>query len=120
METCDRPVRARGWCSAHYERWRRGGNLYESVPVGAIRRIPRKATFEKCWNLADRISDMLAVDGEWWTLQALAERFDAHPDSILRSARQLEADELIERRHVLLATTVNGRGHDHRIEWRAV
>lgn len=26
VDGCDRPVRARGWCSLHWQRWRRTGN----------------------------------------------------------------------------------------------
>lgn len=33
VETCDRPVYCRGWCSAHYSRWKRGGDIQADVPI---------------------------------------------------------------------------------------
>lgn len=33
---CDLPVRARGWCRAHYERWYRHGDALPDVPVGGV------------------------------------------------------------------------------------
>lgn len=31
---CNRPARARGWCMAHYDRWRRHGDVLADVPIG--------------------------------------------------------------------------------------
>lgn len=33
VETCDRPVRKREWCDAHYCRWKRHGDLRAEVPL---------------------------------------------------------------------------------------
>ena len=33
VEGCDAPVKAHGWCSAHYFRWRNHGDLQVDVPV---------------------------------------------------------------------------------------
>jgi len=35
VEGCERPHEARGWCSAHYERWRKDGTVRPAVPVRA-------------------------------------------------------------------------------------
>ena len=32
---CDREVYARGWCSAHWTRWQRKGDVCAHIPVGA-------------------------------------------------------------------------------------
>lgn len=33
VERCDRPAFCRGWCSAHYERWRKTGDLREDIDL---------------------------------------------------------------------------------------
>lgn len=35
VDGCDRDVSSRGWCSAHYERWRSKGDVFAHVPIGA-------------------------------------------------------------------------------------
>jgi hypothetical protein len=39
VERCPKPAKTRGWCSAHYERWRRNG---EPGPAGDARRRPKR------------------------------------------------------------------------------
>ena len=39
VEGCDRPKRARGWCTKHWQRWRRNGH-----PTAAVERKPRSDT----------------------------------------------------------------------------
>lgn len=34
VEGCERPAYARGWCQAHYGRWRQHGDVRADVPVG--------------------------------------------------------------------------------------
>lgn len=34
VPTCDRPVRARGWCASHYRRWQRHGDVRADLPIG--------------------------------------------------------------------------------------
>lgn len=34
VERCERPVFCRGWCSAHYFRWKKHGDVRSDVPVG--------------------------------------------------------------------------------------
>lgn len=43
VEGCEKLARTRGWCSAHYERWRRNGN---PGPAGDARRRPPKGPCE--------------------------------------------------------------------------
>lgn len=33
VEGCAKKVKSRGWCSAHYERWRTGGDVYAGRPI---------------------------------------------------------------------------------------
>lgn len=33
VEDCDRPAKSRGWCSTHYKRWRRHGDLSDPAPL---------------------------------------------------------------------------------------
>ena len=33
IDGCDRPVHARGWCHAHFERWRKTGDVDAATPV---------------------------------------------------------------------------------------
>lgn len=33
VSTCDRIITARGWCSGHYDRWRRTGEIQPEVPL---------------------------------------------------------------------------------------
>ena len=33
IKTCTEPARTRGWCGAHYERWRRTGDVQADKPV---------------------------------------------------------------------------------------
>jgi hypothetical protein len=33
VDGCDRPMKHLEWCGAHYERWRRHGDLNEAVPI---------------------------------------------------------------------------------------
>ena len=46
VEGCDRPAATRGWCHAHYLRWRRTGHVDPSRPLG--RRINTVCTVEDC------------------------------------------------------------------------
>ena len=38
VESCERPVRARGWCNTHYQRWRKAGDVDPDRPIGAPRK----------------------------------------------------------------------------------
>jgi hypothetical protein len=50
VENCDRPSDSRGWCRAHYERWRTTGDVDASRPV--VGKVPRppgaQCTVEGC------------------------------------------------------------------------
>jgi len=35
IEGCDKPMSARGWCAAHYTRWRKHGDPLTVLPRGA-------------------------------------------------------------------------------------
>ena len=32
--SCENPIHKRGWCSAHYQRWLKNGDLKENIPTG--------------------------------------------------------------------------------------
>lgn len=57
VEDCPRPTLARGWCNAHYKRWRKTGDPQGSVP----RKRPTS-----CVNghLFDEVNTYLRVDGK--------------------------------------------------------
>jgi HNH endonuclease len=38
---CDRRPQARGWCTAHYARWRRHGDVQAERPLGALEEFPQ-------------------------------------------------------------------------------
>lgn len=42
IDGCDRPVHARGWCHAHFERWRKTGDVDAATPVAP--RFPSDGT----------------------------------------------------------------------------
>jgi hypothetical protein len=46
IEGCDRLAVARGWCHAHFERWRKTGDVRADVPIEA--RAPRVGPKVKC------------------------------------------------------------------------
>lgn len=120
VDGCQRAVKARGWCRAHYTRWLRTGDVQAHIPVTARKtNRSRRIRNEKPYFLKDRIVDIMDVDPGWWTIEGLALRFDAHPDSVKRVLKGLEDDGVMERRHVVLATSKPGdRSYDKRIEWR--
>lgn len=64
IEGCDRPGRSRGWCWAHYERWRQHGDLRECDPIGPHGNAPLP--------LADRFWPKVAIGDpdECWEWQA--------------------------------------------------
>lgn len=45
VSECGRPVFARGWCEAHWYRWRHHGDVMVSRPIGA----PRTGEFNSKW-----------------------------------------------------------------------
>ena len=40
LDGCDRPLRARGWCTTHYERWRATGTTDDPGPRQPQPRVP--------------------------------------------------------------------------------
>lgn len=52
VEGCHRPLRARGWCAAHYARWSRTGSHLTVRP-----RYPART-------LAERVADRVVVDDQ--------------------------------------------------------
>lgn len=47
VDRCGRPVFSRGWCSAHYFRWRKHGDVRAEVPVGG-RPAPSACSVSEC------------------------------------------------------------------------
>ena len=61
IETCDKPVIARGWCNLHYRRWLHNGdpNKTQQAPTGSSKeeRLRRKGwtvTSTGCWHWAGK------------------------------------------------------------------
>lgn len=73
----DRPARAMGWCSAHYQRARRG--LLYTEPIGEVRRWRTRV-----------LPDLLEIEGGTWTVEELAMRIDARPDTVRRQLARLK------------------------------
>jgi len=48
VEGCDHPARNRGWCVAHYGRWRAHGDVLADVPMRRPRKPPIKCSIEGC------------------------------------------------------------------------
>jgi hypothetical protein len=51
VEGCEKPLRKRGWCDMHYERWRRHGSLV-LVTIDPVERFWAKVDIgasDKCW-----------------------------------------------------------------------
>lgn len=117
---CDSLVWARGWCKAHYSKWwRRNSPAAKCVKFGCerirkhstglcdwhTRRLPQPA-----WSTADRVLDLLQVDGEWWTVRGLMDRFGlVSEDALFRVLRNLRNRGLVVSRVVELAK-VGGEG----------
>jgi hypothetical protein len=49
VETCDRPVQCRGWCSTHYARVLATGDVRAHIPIGGLPK-PKMCTVESCSN----------------------------------------------------------------------
>lgn len=54
IEGCDRPIVARGWCSAHYNRWHRhgdptAGRISAGVPLQTLRNWIATRDRSECW-----------------------------------------------------------------------
>lgn len=41
VDSCERPIWAKGWCSGHLSRWYKGGDVRADVPLIQRRRLPR-------------------------------------------------------------------------------
>lgn len=82
MEGCVRPARVRGWCSTHYERWRKHGDptvVLESNPRGPRRpRGPRPAEAQR--------AEFVAVFEDWGGLS----RPRLHRQALLQLADMLD------------------------------
>lgn len=114
--------------------WRAHANARRRGPVEACARVRchrlpndtgfcdvHSQTVERSWTLADRISDLLALDGGWLTADGISVDLECHPESAERSLRQLERDGLVLRRRVVLTVSQWGRkgSWESRTEWRA-
>lgn len=80
----ERPARARGWCIAHYQQWRRGALHPE--PIGEVR--PQRTRI---------LPDLLEIEGGTWTVEALAMRIGARPDTVRRQLTRLRQRGLVVR-----------------------
>jgi hypothetical protein len=109
---------SRGWCAAHYWRWRTWGDPAAEVPLKATRpgicsvagcRNTTKAR-GWCWahyrrwhkfgdptaggtkkmRVQTNLLDLLEIDGGWWTVGALVLRLNAKHDSVKQALYRLE------------------------------
>lgn len=62
VATCGKPSRTRGWCSAHYERWRTTGDVSADVPL--VERARPRAPGTRC--LVDGCERTLEKGGRGW------------------------------------------------------
>lgn len=85
----------------------------------AAYRRGRRPDRERTWKLADRIIDVLDIDGGSWTAAGLAERLDAHPERVSRALRSLMESGLVDRAVIELAYRDNNQHIEKRYEWRA-
>lgn len=71
---CDRPIRARGWCSLHYYRWKRNGSL-----------VPKRPPFNR--PIEERLLERVSKDenGCWFWTGALQKGYGR-----IRLGRRLE------------------------------
>lgn len=50
VEDCENPARARGWCTMHYQRWRKSGTLSSPVPSPYARFMAKTQRLPNgCW-----------------------------------------------------------------------
>lgn len=57
VPVCGRPVLARGWCSPHWARWSRTGDVQADLPVRVMGRTPYERVMATVWY----------IDGHWIT-----------------------------------------------------
>ena len=96
IEACDRPVKARGWCSAHYMRWTRTQHT-ELRPVAS--------TWFQSGSTRWRIMQLLEVDGGWMTQHMIAADFglrwpDTNERTIHRAFHRLSNTQWVTTRQV--------------------
>lgn len=58
IEACDRSIEARGWCKAHYGRWKKHGDVQAHKPLGVSRALLNSLTVdERFWLKVDATGD---------------------------------------------------------------
>lgn len=68
IETCDSPVRSRGWCRSHYEKWRRHGDPEAVVKMGGNRNRPPVLPTRLCTDCNEiKPIDEYYVTSKGWT-----------------------------------------------------
>lgn len=80
-DECRRPVRARGLCTGHYQRWR-----LKLAATGPLRRYRTQV-----------LPDLLEIEGGTWTEEALAMRIGAKPETVRRQLARLRSRGLVVR-----------------------
>ena len=96
---CDRPVKARGWCTAHYMRWSRTGAADKTITV----RGPH--THLRPGSARHRIHQILQIDGGWMTKAMIAADFemrwpDTNPRTVERAFHRLTNTDWTETRMI--------------------
>lgn len=102
IEGCVKLVRARGWCSTHYNRWRTHGDPLKVLPSGrpfvkGRRSNPETCTHDDC----DRPAEAKALCHRHWAIEHRKQNLDevrakerayyaAHPDVRKRITKRYE------------------------------
>lgn len=76
---CNRPAKARGWCSGHYMRWRRGLDNSAELRPKRTQNLP----------------DLLEIEGGTWNVYELAMRIGAQPATVKRQLYRLKSRGLV-------------------------
>lgn len=105
VEGCDRESDSRGWCRKHYSNWHRTGS-----------------PLSRAEQRANRLVDVLALDGGWLTAAALHLVVrDLGETTITYILERLEGNGRVESRRVDLGVQEGWVDRvDFRIEWRAL
>lgn len=122
IPNCDKPSKARSFCSTHYDLWR-GGNLDVQVPPDARRKSPRECQIDGC----NRVARYLGWCGTHYTRWKRhgdplhVERLNAYLPGTICSAdgceRLVASRGLCKTHYGRLVNTgdiTKGRGHNHR------
>jgi len=98
VDACARPVKARGWCGTHYQRWWKTGDPESTPTTGAPLHMRQGSA-------RHRIHELLEIDGGWMTFHMVAAEFAmrwpaTNERSIHRAYHRLANTEWVTTRQV--------------------